>query len=214
MMLFHILLNQERLVIYTITNLGERQVWTPRPDILVEKIWPKYHRYAPVLDAWFNIMLQNPEIASGLGQPDFPRTLAKALTHDKLLRCWAYASVTDIKVTFRQVARAAGMRCIPDIRTRLVSQGLAFEQRGGGHYYTTIGQVINILGSDVAGRMLLRPTQIAGFLGINRNNATSLIKRKGLAITESNGQHTVAPWSKVRRIRRIAPRIFMVDEQS
>jgi len=206
--LFHVMDDDERVVVYSMDHDGGHRAYYPgRND--VNEMWPRYGRYKPYLDSWFEEKLgsvvSSPYAEYHPGTSDYPRGLAAALTHDPVLSVWAYVTDPDILVSVEQVKRALGA-CRKKTEEYLDRAGVSPKRDGGGYRTLAIGDLKRAFGQDTAGRIVLYSGQIASFLGVSRRRVPGIVDRLGIGIPDR--PNVGVPWSTLRRVRRTGPRSY------
>jgi hypothetical protein len=206
----HVFLDDQRLVVLEMDNFGAHRIY-PR-GCAVEQTWPHYRAVAEVLRTWLageaGQTLQPPHWTSPVdpGSSQYPRALVQQLNHDPAMGLWAYVTPLNIKVTQRQVGIAMGR--LPDavFRSDLEARGVSFELASGQRYLTDLGEVTQVLGQQIADRIVLRPSQVAAFLGVGSHTARRVIQRLNIELDPEGAVE--ARWGEVRRIRRTGQRSF------
>ena len=208
--LFHVLQGSEHSVILRMTLAGAYTPYAPGKRS-VQQMWPRYAEARPYLETWLAARAGAPCDNVLPGAPEYPRRLAAALTRTPELAFWAYVTPLALLVGLRQIAMALG-RANGGLRAELEARGLTFTQNAAGHYLAPLGSITRVLGQDVADRVLLYPRQVGDFLGVQSGSAAQIVRRLGLAL-EKRADTTMTPWGKVRQVRRIGPRRFVLADE-
>jgi hypothetical protein len=216
--LLHVCQDKQRIVALSMTRQGEYQVFLPRRDYPLEEQWPHYAEIRELLDVWLARRIGKPimigprqDVEVQPGEDRYPRAIAQAISKSPLY-IWAYTTQTFLWISTAQIGAAMGHKADAKFRTYLEEQGLQLHRSASGHHTARLGQVSHILGTDVADRVLLQPYQVAGFLGVSSYSAGNICRRLGIAVDRGRLEGvTMAPWGKVRRIKRTGLRSFEIE---
>ena len=212
--LFRVMQRKQPVIIFRMEPDGTRMPALPVGKSL-EETWPRYSAVASYLDTWFAQMTGCELVDFGghivfPGDGAYPKALALALSRSGMIKLWAYVTPAAVWVSFRQIALGFGRQPTLALRHEIESKGIQFTT-DRGHYLTSIETVSGTLGVSIADRILLYPHQVAGFLGVVPKVATRMMKRFGIALGRDDV--AVAPWGKLRLVRRVGPRKFEVEAE-
>jgi len=206
--LFHVMDDDERIVIFSMDHDGNRTVFCPGGQA-VDEIWPRYAECKALLASWFDHhvgkVAASPYAEYIPSTPAYPRGLACALTHDSILSLWAYVTAPDILVSVAQATRALGGSRVAAERC-LEEAGVSPKGNGTGHRKLGVGDIQEAFGRDTAGRIVLYSGQVADFLGVLPDSVPDIVKRLDMGLPDRS--RVRVPWSKLRRVRRTGPRSF------
>lgn len=209
--LFHVMLEEKRVVILSMNREGAYTVYSPGGD--VDEAWPRYRRYESFLALWFSERVGRPlsspfsDSEVGPGSPEYPRILALILTHDPALSFWAYTTTLDILVSLPQVTRALGARRGGKVEEILRDNDVRFRNGGRGRCIS-LSAISDSLGPEVANQIVLYAGQVANFLGVQPASVSHIVNRLGIGMP---GRSRVGVrWGTLRRVQRTGPRSFEV----
>lgn len=208
--LFHVMDDDERIVIFSMDHDGNRTVYCPRGRA-VDEFWPRYAKCKAVLASWFDqhvgTVVASPYAEYAPGTLNYPRGLACALTHDPFLSLWAYVTAPDILVSRAQVTRALGVA--RDKAERWLAEAcISPKGNGTGHRELGVGDIQEAFGRDTAGRIVLYSGQVADFLGVLPKSVPDIVRRLDIGLPDRS--RVRVPWRVLRRVKRTGPRSFEV----
>jgi hypothetical protein len=150
---------------------------------------------------------------------NYPRAVAALYSSDPALGSnqWAYVTPACIFITARQVGAAMGGLAVPATITRLAESDLhPVDGADDGARYTL--RDLTRKRPEVAGHLLLRPQQVADYLGYSRTSVKPLLERlheeHGLPMVYVSPQDPSSEvriaWSALRSVRRVGLRRVLV----
>lgn len=211
--LFHVMLERQHIVIWSMDSVGTHTVYSPDRD--PEVAWPRYGHHEPLLTLWLSQhmgqSLSSPYSDAEIspGSSDYPRVVALRLTHDPALDYWAYTTPEDITVTLSQIARACGVERTTAVKRRVRERGLRIRETARGEA-VAMSDVWRHFGPSVSDQIVLYSGQVADFLGVRPESVPDIVRRLDVHIP---GRPQVGVrWGMLRCVRRTGPRSFEVRD--